>query len=375
MMQGESGLPKRDYIRYAAVVALAVLSAVIGFLLLRYGMRAVLPFLLAWFLSLLIHPLAAAISARFRLPCRLVCVLLLFLVVILAVWLLSLTVSRIFLEMKALFSAIEEDGEQISVLVDRFLEQWDALREKLPRLFDREEDLLLGRFTEEALVEILRSFVGDMGGRLSAMVATILREVPSILLFLITFLMASVYFCLDGERMLKGVASFFHGRLHEGILNCGKRVSSILFRYFRVYACMYFLTFAMLCIGFSLLRVRYAFLLALLISAVDILPILGVGAILLPWAGGAYLLGNPKMALELMILWGVITLVRQIVEPRLIGESFGLHPIVSLFALYGGVKLFGVLGVFVAPAAAVGIRILLDEQKHPRTKEGKEDTV
>ena len=131
----------------------------------------------------------------------------------------------------------------------------------------------------------------------------------------------------------------------------------------------------MLCIGFSLLRVRYAFLFALLISAVDILPILGVGTILLPWAGGAFLLGDPKRALGLMILWGVITLVRQIVEPRLIGESFGLHPLVSLFVLYGGVKLFGMLGVFVAPAAAVGIHILLEEQKRPRTMEREEDTV
>ena len=133
--------------------------------------------------------------------------------------------------------------------------------------------------------------------------------------------------------------------------------------YLRVYFLLFLMTFTELLIGFMILGRSYAFLLALFISAMDILPVLGVGTVLLPWAAFLFLAKDFHGAIGLLILWGVITVVRQVLEPRLIGESFGMHPLVALIALYAGLRLFGFAGLILGPAVAVFLRLLLQEYR------------
>ena len=97
---------------------------------------------------------------------------------------------------------------------------------------------------------------------------------------------------------------------------------------------------------------RYAFTLALFISILDFLPVLGVGTILLPWACGLFLLGNYRLGLGLIILWGVVTLIRQLVEPHIVSRSIGLHPLITLLAVYVGFRLFSLPGMLALPFLA-----------------------
>lgn len=361
MKTGESAEKTPDYPRYAAVMILAVLTVLLGYLALRYGVQMLLPFILAWLLSLLLRPASAAISRRLHLPRRIVSVLLLLVTLGLSVFLLRLAVGRLLHEVKGLVTLFGEDGERLSAVTARIGEILATVRERLPLLLGGIGESLPDGVIEDALSSLLGTVVAAIGGRLSALVTAIVEETPAVLLFLVTFLVAAFYFCLDGEEIPRRIAAALPGRIARSISGLDRRVSALLFRYLRIYACMFLLTFSELYLGFLLLRLRYAFLLALLVSAVDVLPVLGVGSVLLPWAGVLVLIGNPKSALQLLILWGVITLVRQIIEPRLIGDSLGLHPLLSLAVLYAGVKLLGVIGVFVAPAATVLIRVTISE--------------
>ena len=124
-------------------------------------------------------------------------------------------------------------------------------------------------------------------------------------------------------------------------------------------------TFLLLCAGLLLLGIPHAPLWAAGISLVDVLPVLGTGTVLLPWALVCLLQGQGARALGLAGLYLTITLTRSMLEPRLLGRHLGLDPLVTLIALYIGYKLWGVGGMILAPVLAVAAMQLLPEQGGP----------
>lgn len=111
--------------------------------------------------------------------------------------------------------------------------------------------------------------------------------------------------------------------------------------------------FVLMSAGFFLLRIRNALLWAALVTMVDILPILGVGTVLIPWSLVSYLQGDTALALGLLGVFAAVWLVRSVLEPRLIGSELGLDPLVTLVCIYGGFRLWGIGGMLLAPVAAV----------------------
>ena len=124
---------------------------------------------------------------------------------------------------------------------------------------------------------------------------------------------------------------------------------------------MLFIVFIMLILGFWLLDVKYFILLAFLISLIDMLPILGVGTVLAPWGIYSLLTGNTVKGLGLIALYIIILTTRQFIEPRIIGKKVGLSPLVTLIAVYVGLKAFGIPGVIFAPFVAYVGNSLLHE--------------
>ena len=116
---------------------------------------------------------------------------------------------------------------------------------------------------------------------------------------------------------------------------------------------LFLITFVELFVGFLILQVDYAFVLAILIAFVDFLPVLGTGAILAPWGIIALLTKNYFLGIGIIVLFVVMTVIRQIIEPKIVGKSLGVHPILTLIAIYLGYKLFGIVGMIFLPIAAL----------------------
>ena len=109
------------------------------------------------------------------------------------------------------------------------------------------------------------------------------------------------------------------------------------------------MTFIEIYIGLLLLRIPYPLLISLAVATVDILPVFGAGAVLIPWIGISFSLGSVRVGIGLLILYGVITVVRQIAEPYIVGQRIGIHPFISLTAMFTGFMLFGALGGLLMP--------------------------
>ena len=127
-----------------------------------------------------------------------------------------------------------------------------------------------------------------------------------------------------------------------------KYILPVLFPF--IIACLIlFMTFMELFIGLKILKVPYAGIIAFVIAILDILPVLGTGGVLIPWSIVSLILGDFITAAGIIILYIVITVIRNIVEPRLIGKQMGLHPVVTLAAMLVGLNLFGIVGLFGFP--------------------------
>ena len=136
---------------------------------------------------------------------------------------------------------------------------------------------------------------------------------------------------------------------------------STLFVVIRSYVLIMLLTFAELSVLFSLFDIEHAVLKAGVIALLDILPILGTGGIMIPWAVTSLVLGYTRLGLELLLIYGIVTVVRNYVEPKIVGTQLGLHPIITLVSMFIGLRLFGFWGLFGLP---VGISFLWKQKMH-----------
>ena len=120
-------------------------------------------------------------------------------------------------------------------------------------------------------------------------------------------------------------------------------VTGTLFVCIRSYALIMSITFVELSIGLTVVGIENAVVIALLIAVFDILPVLGTGGIMIPWAAITAIQGEFKLALALFAVYIVVTIIRNIIEPKIVGSQLGLHPVATLASLFLGAQLFGCL--------------------------------
>lgn len=345
----------------AARLWIAVVVLVGAYFFMSTLLRLLLPFLLAAVLACLIRPMAAFLEKKWRVPRRVGGIVLLIVLLVLLSVLIVFGIRRLLLEAGRLANDIGQDGELIGGHIERMLEMVTGLSEHIPflsRLKQRDSLREFWTVVDAKLLEMLSDTLRGFSARIPDLIARILGALPSGIIFLVTFLLAAFYCCADGERIWGGVVSFLPKRGREAIGRARGALSRMGGRYLRAYFLLFLLTFALLFLGFSILRLPYTFLPALLISLVDILPVFGVGTVLVPWGAIEFLRGNGGLGTGLFVLCGVMLLFRQIAEPKIIGGSLGLHPLATLFAAYVGLELFGLLGMLLGPAVALLVKQL-----------------
>lgn len=344
--------------RAAKVVcgAAAVAAIVLGVRLL-WGV--VLPFLLAWGLSLAIAPAAGAMAKKTRLPRGFWAVVLLLLTLGALVAAVSAGVARGVRELENLLAELLAEGN-FSAEGEAF--DWFGKITAGVGLFRRAqvgERYEAFRAEFNAMVgEMLSSLAGALSAKLPGLAGKLIAAMPDVLFFVIVTVIAGFYFCLEPGQVGRFLEAHLPRGLAERLPRWRAKARSISFRYLRAYLLILAATFAELFVGFLILRVRYAFLLSLIIAVVDIFPVLGVGTVLIPWAVILLLRKEFYLGFGLLILYGVVTVLRQIIEPRLVGKSLGLHPLAALAAGYAGWRWFGVLGMALGPVAAMAVKTL-----------------
>lgn len=182
-------------------------------------------------------------------------------------------------------------------------------------------------------------------------VTDFLVGMPSFIISVVLMVVSSFYLASDYDRISKTVAQYMPEKWKTVLAGVQSKFKRSLGIYLRSYTLIFLLTWIELLIGLFLLRIPYALVISVLIALCDIMPVLGTGTVLIPWAIVAAILGYYPMAIGVGVLYLVITIVRNTVEPRLVGKQIGLHPLLTLIGMVVGLHLFGILGLFGVPVS------------------------
>ena len=210
----------------------------------------------------------------------------------------------------------------------------------------------------ESLTQKITSYIASFAGELAA-------GVPTFLLSLVVTVVASAYFAADYDDIRR----LFIGNLSKTGMSRIIELKEVLFgnllKILRSYIIILIITFVELFLGLTVLGSKYALILSIIISVVDILPVLGCGTVLIPWGFVSALNGDIKNAVGLAVLYLIITAVRNFIEPKIVGERVGVHPIIMLFSVVVGLWLFGGVGVVLAPMTVI---VLKNLPWHPKNE-------
>ena len=335
---------KLEYLSHLTIVLLGVaLSAV---LFLKYVLAAVLPFILAWLAAVASDRPAERLSRGTRVPKRILRIIISAIVTAVAVILTVLLSRLVFGQLWSLLTGLAEGGELSSIV--------NSLSEQILGIFGR---LRLPDGVKEGFSEAASGMIGKVLAWLGSLITDIATAVPGLLLFFVITVIAVVYFAWDLDGITAAVCSIMPPRAGEIISSVKHGALSVAGKYIRSYSLLLVITFAQMLVGFTVMGVRYAFLFAVIVALLDLLPVIGVGTALVPASVFCFLSGREELGIGLLLLFAISSVIRQLIEPKILGKHLGIHPLATLASMYIGYSFFGFAGILLLPIFIIAVGI------------------
>ncbi|OXS62794.1 sporulation integral membrane protein YtvI [Cohnella sp. CIP 111063] len=325
-------------------------------LALWWSLPFLYPFLLGWLLAYALNPLVGLLHVRARLPRWLAVgvTLLLFTSALLAIA--SALVMRLVDEIVALSRSLQN-------LVAWAEKSFNDLlaNPEIQDVMSRINDFYLHNpgykdTINNSLSNTAQAITNTGTGLISLFFSGIVRilySLPAVMTIAIVVLLASFFIGKDWNRYGTRIQLWFPRALVRKTGAVWRDLRFALFGYVRAQLIMISITAVVIIIGLWLIGVKNALAIGLIIGFVDLLPYLGVGAAMIPWIAYEFLTGNWTLGTGLSVLYGIILVARQIIEPKVLASSVGLDPLPTLIAMFAGLKLFGIFGLIIGPIAVV----------------------
>lgn len=246
----------------------------------------------------------------------------------------------------------------------------ETVTESVSSLFAQLREFIAG--TSKELPETITGGLSDkfslswITTPITGVISTASR-IPSILIGVVITIVCACFMTADFDKITNFIYCQFPKDKRKDLSRAKQLLKINLGKMGKAYALIMLVTFAEMFIGLTVLQLlgifqsSYIVLIAAATAVIDIVPVLGTGTVVLPWAAYSLIVGDYGMAIGLIVIYVVITIIRQIVEPKLVAGQLGLPPFVTLTAMYLGLKIFGVLGVFVLPMLIIMLKLLNDE--------------
>lgn len=322
-------------------------SFIIGavYLLLQYGLGLIAPFVAAFIIAYILRGPSKFCSKKLRIPYKLVA----FFFVLLFYCTIGTFIALIGIK---LFSSFTDLVLRLPAIYTAEMEPYlfSLYRQIENEIYQMDPALI------SIINEYFNHFIQSLGNLISSLsvmavggISGIASSLPVFFIKLLLMVISSFFIAADFDMMAGFILRQFSGRGKVLVIEIKEYIVGILFKCIGSYAIIMSVTFIELFIGLSILGVKNPILIALVIACFDILPVLGTGGIMVPWSIITALQGHLSMALGLFVVYLIITVVRNILEPKIVGSRIGLHPVVTLASMFVGVQLFGVVGLFGFP--------------------------
>jgi len=321
-------------------IAFLILISIVVYAFFTVLFTFLAPFFFGLLIALLMEPLIRFIVRRLkwkRWIASLIC-LLLFLAVVssLGAWLVTTLIRQGAAFVETAPYHIEELADRLSELNVRLQRLGDGLPEgwDIPEL-------------QEIALTLVTVFFGegmrDQGTRLATII-------PNFFLNTILTLISAYFFMADKDVIFETIKKGCPKWISSQMAQTKKGLSKAMSGYFRAQYILMAVVGIISIVGLLIIGNQYALFVGLLFAILDFLPIIGTGAVLIPWALISLAMGNLHQAIGLGIIYGVITITRQVLQPKILGDQMGAHPLASLMSIFIGFRMFGLLGLVIGPS-------------------------
>ena len=337
---------------------------IIGFIALKYFFPLLFPFILAFIISAMLQKPIAFLSEKTKLSKKLsaiIIIVLILLIISIIIFLIGNTVAN---NIDSFFSRIADKIENLPSIIENFKKSILKLTSNLPSGIRNK----ISEYMDNIFEILLSSDNGVINTPLNGMFGAA-KKIPGVFLAIIVGIIATVFFSIDYRKIVNFIICQLSPKNQNTIIAIKKIFFSTVLKLLKSYIILMLITFAEIAATLYLMKIldiyqsQYIILTSALIAIIDIVPILGTGTIFIPWAIYSIVMNNATMGIILLVSYLVITIVRNILEPKIIGNQVGTSPIITLIFMYIGLKLFGVIGLIVLPMLVIIIKILSDSGK------------
>lgn len=339
----------KKYVKSMIVFLITLLGIILGILLGIRFLQFFMPFVIGWIIAMIANPLVRMLERRLKVARKhtsMVIIIGVLAVIIVAIYFLGVKI-----------------GEETRSFLEQAPEMYSEFREEFQDAGKNLESIIseLPQNIQESLEEAQKD-IGDITGRAVGKISqftvdkagTFARNIPGILISIIFSILSAYFFIADRDRILEFGRNHTPQIIQEKWRMMAESFKMVFGGYFKAQFKIMAVIGVILFIGMLILKVRFAILVAILVAFLDMLPFLGTGTVLIPWAVFKLLSGDIRYAVGLVILYLVTQLVRRIIEPKLVGDSIGMNPLATLIFMYIGYRVGGVLGMILAvPIGAI----------------------
>ena len=342
--------------RFLINVAYVIAVGVIYYVLVRYVLYALMPFTIALLVTIILKRPVDHTARLLHIPRKGVA----FLLVVLFYGLIAALLTHAIIQL--IVALVGWFGSLTTIYAEN-------IEPALLRVMDWYENLVAS--IDPAHAAQAESIGNNILGNLASWVASVSRSLvgyaqrlalgtPKFFISLIFCIVSTVFLSMDYPSITYFFLGQFPEKSQQTILEAKNYLLKTIGGMLKSYGLIMFITFCELNIGLRIIGVEDATVLSLIIAIFDILPALGTGGIMIPWVVIELVQGNVMLGVKLLLLYAVITVVRHILEPKIVGESIGLPPVLLLISIYVGGTILGPMGIIIMPFTLIVIKKLND---------------
>ena len=345
---------------------------------MNYAFWLVAPFIAAFLIAMFLQKPVRAVSKKTKIKKNIVAAVAVLLIVALLLSLIVLVGYRIFVEFRGLGQYLMSKLNDLPNLIQS-TEAWLISHLKfLPDSLESTAVSAINDFADRLLLLVVEQkntfceaqssgldisvLATPLGGLLSTA-----KQIPAFLTALLISVIACFFLTCDYDNFTKMIKSSVSEQHEASLVRTKRLFGDILGKMVKSYATIILITFCEVAIGLNVLKLigvydgGYIIAVSIVTALVDIFPVLGTGTVMIPWAIISFFSGNYGLGIGLLVLYALITVIRQILEPKLVSMNVGMHPVITLMGMYLGVQLFGVIGIFTLPITFFLLKALNDE--------------
>lgn len=327
----------------AAIVLIYIfLPKILG--VLGFVIKLFLPFLLGYLFSMAVNPLADFLQKKLKIPRGLSAVLVIVLIVGIVGGVLTFAIWKIVDEVRMLYTQFPAIYESVRNSAHAFGEKWSVLYDNLP-VNIQEALAALG----ENISDKAAGFINTKSLPMVGNAGNFAKALPSVFIGIVVFILSSYFMVSDNKTVSRAVKKMIGPRLTERLSMVKSELKKYLGGYCRAQIILMFIAFLIMLTGLSILNINYALLIALAVAVLDALPFFGSGLVLWPWTVVAFLNGNIRLGVGLIIIYAAVALTRHFTEPKLVSSRIGMNPILTLMSMYVGYRTLSIGGLILGP--------------------------